>query len=152
MSSWGCLHFLLCVLSVLSVVRKIKKPNLRGKRLGPLDMRREPTPPRGRIAYEHPVEKVSWLAAAYSPRLPGQSPVAEAGIRLKVKGPRQRDFCLSPCASTPCALRLLVAFVPLTVAGQRGIFTPFPRRRHKCKQTAISSQRFAGDFLLFAES
>jgi len=34
--------------------------------LGLVDTPQAPTLPRGRIAYEHPVEKVSWLAASYA--------------------------------------------------------------------------------------
>ena len=119
-----------------------KKPQPLGKRLGSVDMPREPTPPRGRIAYKPPVEEVSWLAAAYFPRLPGQSPVAGAGIRLKVKGERNSAHPLAPYA-----LRLAAScgFRSAYSCGAAGDLHPLPSPTVYLKADknsgAISSER-----------
>jgi hypothetical protein len=107
---------------------RIKNPNLRGRKLGSQFMPYMPALPLGRVKKFIRSGQVSWLTASYLPRLPGQSPVAEAnGPRLRVQGSWE-VFPIFRLA--PYALRLAphVAFVPITVAGQRWILTTFPSR------------------------
>jgi hypothetical protein len=69
---------------------------------------------------------VSWLRAVYSPRLPGQSPVAETFQGFKVSGSRLKDFL--PFLLAPNALRLAISrgFRSLHSCGAAGDSHPLP--------------------------
>ena len=103
-----------------------KTPTFLGEKVGVSEIMPVPDLPRGRILRVIRFRQVSWLAAAYFPRLPGLSPVAEAGFRLKVNGLRLKDstsFFLAPYAlrlAVSCGLRSVYS------CGAAGALHPLP--------------------------